>query len=97
MVKDCKLKVCVLSVIQPSKNHIYELRHGITCLRGFPSGQTQKVNRGLKFQIKEVEGLCYLCRENKGVDQLHGNDQLHGYHVADLHLCFSPMLKQVRS
>ena len=31
--------------------------------------------RVFKFQIKEVEGLCYLCSENKG------NDQLHGYFV----------------
>ena len=26
--------------------------------------------RGLKFQIKKVEGLYYLCSENKGTDQL---------------------------
>ena len=30
----------------------------------------QKVVRNLKFQIKEVEGLYYLCRESKGTDQL---------------------------
>ena len=29
--------------------------------------QPQKMARGLKFQIWEVEGLHYLCRENKGV------------------------------
>ena len=28
--------------------------------------------RGLKFGIKEVEGLYYLCSENKGAVQLHG-------------------------
>ena len=38
--------------------------------------------RGLKFRIKEVEGLYYLYRENKGADQLCG------YRAADLHLCF---------
>ena len=27
---------------------------------------TQKMFRGLKFRIKEVEGLYYLCSENKG-------------------------------
>ena len=27
-------------------------------------------------------GLCYLCSENKGADQLRG------YREADLHLCF---------
>ena len=38
--------------------------------------------RGLKFLIKEVEGLYYTCSENKGADQLHG------YREADLRLCF---------
>ena len=42
----------------------------------------QKMARGLKFQIYEVEGLYYLCRENKGADQLRG------YREADLRLCF---------
>ena len=42
--------------------------------------------RGLKFQIKEVEGLYYLCRENKGADQLRG--KLRAYREADLRLCF---------
>ena len=38
--------------------------------------------RGLKFRIKKVEGLYYLCSENKGADQLRG------YREADLRLCF---------
>ena len=38
--------------------------------------------RGLKFRISKVEGLYYLCRENKGADQLRG------YHETDLRLCF---------
>ena len=25
-----------------------------------------KMARGLKFRIKQVEGLCYLCSETKG-------------------------------
>ena len=34
--------------------------------------QLQKMARGLKFQILEVEGLLYLyCRKNIGTDQLH--------------------------
>ena len=37
---------------------------------------------GLKFRIEEVEGLHYLCSENKGADQLHG------FHAADFGLCF---------
>ena len=44
--------------------------------------QPHKMVRGLKFQIYEVEGLYYLCSENKGTDQLRG------YREADLRLCF---------
>ena len=44
--------------------------------------QQQKMARGLKFQIKKVDGLYYLCSENKGTDQLCGD------RAADLHLCF---------
>ena len=34
--------------------------------------QLQKMARGLKFRIKKVERLYYLCSENKGADQLRG-------------------------
>ena len=44
--------------------------------------QLQKMARVLKFRIKNVEGLYYLCSENKGADQLRG------YREADLRLCF---------
>ena len=44
--------------------------------------QLQKKARGLKFRIKKVEELYYLCSENNGADQLHG------YREADLRLCF---------
>ena len=44
--------------------------------------QLQKMARGLKFRIKKVEGLYYLCSENKGADQLRGHRK------ADLRLCF---------
>ena len=44
-----------------------------------------KMTRGLKFRIWKVEGLYYLCSENKGAGQLHGNRE------ADMHLCFSHM------
>ena len=44
--------------------------------------QPHKMVRGLKFRIYEVEGLYYLCSENKGADQLRG------YREADLRLCF---------
>ena len=32
--------------------------------------QPHKMARGLKFRIKEVEGLYYLCSKTKGADQL---------------------------
>ena len=44
--------------------------------------QLQKMATGLKFRIKEVEGLYYLCSKNKGADQLRV------YREADLRLCF---------
>ena len=44
--------------------------------------QLHKMAIGLKFRIYEVEGLYYLCSENKGADQLRG------YREADLRLCF---------
>ena len=46
------------------------------------TGQPQKMARGMKFQMQEVERFYYLCSENKGTDQLCG------YRAADLHLCF---------
>ena len=53
--------------------------------------QPHKMARGLKFRIKEVEGLYYLCSENKGADQLRG------YREADLRLCFRICKKPVFS
>ena len=47
--------------------------------------QLQKMARGLKFQIEKVEGLYYVCSENKGADQLRG------FREADLCLSFSHM------
>ena len=41
----------------------------------------QSMIRDLKFRLREVEKLFYLCSESKGADQLHG------YRVADLRLC----------
>ena len=43
--------------------------------------QLLEMARSLKFRISEVEGLYYLCSENKGADQLRG------YREADLRLC----------
>ena len=62
-----------------------------TGLRGFRPDPTkpQKMTRGLKIRIKEVEGLYYLCNKNKGADQLRGE--------ADLRLCFRICKKPVFS
>ena len=48
--------------------------------------QLQKIARGLKFRSKKVEGLYYLCSENKAADQLNRE--------ADLRLCF-PICKML--
>ena len=53
--------------------------------------QSQKMIRGLKFWIKEVEVLYYPSSENKGADQLRG------YREADLRLCFRICKKPVFS
>ena len=53
--------------------------------------QSQKIARGLKFRIYEVEGLYYPCSENKGVDQLRS------YCAADLRLCLRICKKPVFS
>ena len=44
--------------------------------------QLQNMAKGLKFRIKKVEGLYYICSENKGADQFRG------YREAALRLCF---------
>ena len=51
----------------------------------------QKMANDLKFLIKKVEELYYLCSENKGADQLRGD------RAADLCLCFHKCKKQVFS
>ena len=56
-----------------------------------PGCQPHKMARGLKFRLKEVEGLYYLCSENNGADQLRG------YREADLCLCFRIFKKPVFS
>ena len=58
---------------------LFESHHEKTCLWSSLTrcntnwaGQPQKMARGLKFWVKEVEGFHYLSSENKGADQLHG-------------------------
>ena len=53
--------------------------------------QPQKMPSGWKIWVKEIEGLYYLCSENKGADQLRG------YPAPDLRLCFHILQKQVFS
>ena len=67
---------------------LYEPRHEKTNVLVFDMSdtnravQSQKIARGLKFRFKKVEGLYYLCSENKGADHVRG------YREADLRLCF---------
>ena len=77
---------------------LFEPRCEETGLRGFPTWsdinmavQPQKMSRGMKFRIKEVEGLYYPCSRNKGADQLHV------YREAYLRLCFRICKKPVFS
>ena len=53
--------------------------------------QLQKMARGLKFGILEVEGFYYICSVNKGADQLRS------YSTADLCLCIPICKRQVFS
>ena len=53
--------------------------------------QPQKMARGMKFCIKELEGLYILCSEKKGADQLCS------YRATDMHLPFRICKKQVFS
>ena len=43
----------------------------------------------LDYMIMEVEVFYYLCRENKG------SDQLHSYRAADLCFCFRIFIHKV--
>ena len=63
--------------------------------------QPQRMARGLKFQIYVVDGLYFLCSENKGADQLCGYAQdnlaplfLHmqkvGFLMTQLKFCCTP-------
>ena len=52
---------------------------------------TEECLRLENFLILEVEELHYLCSEKQGTDKLHG------YHAADLHLCFCKCKSQVFS
>ena len=86
-----------MSLLASQKSCIFLLKTGLyEPLReknlplGFPNSsntnravQPQEMARGFKFQIREVDGLYYLCCANKGADQL----QCH--HAADPHLCFA--------
>ena len=68
-------------MLKSSKSLFYCLSHSNQAV------QPQKMARGMKFRIKKVEELYYLCSENKGTVQLRG------YREADLRLFFSHMQK----
>ena len=51
--------------------------------------QPHKMARGLKFRIKKVEGLYYLCSENKGANQLRSSASLFSHIYICKKLVFS--------
>ena len=53
--------------------------------------QPQKMVKGLKIRIQDVEGLYYPCSKTNGADQLRN------YCAADLCLCFLICKMQVFS
>ena len=63
--------LCTCVFIFHFQSIIIEPRHEITCLRVFdqvrlkPSGQPQKLARGLKFRIRKLEILYYLGSEQQ--------------------------------
>ena len=80
---------------QPARRKcVFEPRREKTCLRDFrhkPGCISAEDSRRLKFWSYEVEGLYYLCSENKGADQLRN------YCAADLSLCFRICKKPIFS
>ena len=88
-MKGCNV-VPVMNALN-SLNHIYEPRHEKANFLVSDTNQSsdtnqavqlQKIPSGLKFRIQKVEGLFYLCSENKGTDHIRG------YREANLRLCF---------
>ena len=77
-------KICFSHLVMKNLSLVFRTRSNTNW-----AVQSQKMVRGLKFHFQEVEGLYYLCSENKGADQLRGN------RAADLRLCFWICKKQV--
>ena len=78
LINDCHMIIKIASIFKPylEKTCFRICKQQMSLVMGKPTA------RGLKFRIKEVEGLYYPCSENKGADQLRG------YREADLRLCF---------
>ena len=91
--------VAVMQQIKWTNKNLNELRRKKTGLSsGSPTRldinqtvQPQKMARGVKFWILEVEGLYYLCTKNKDADLLPC------YRAADLRLVLHICEKQVFS
>ena len=62
-----------------SRNPVFGISDQVRHKRGYT---TTEDDWWLEISDLEVEGLYYLCSENKGADQLRG------CRAADLHLCF---------
>ena len=64
------LKVRDVYIYEPSRQNLSSgLLAWSNTNRALQPQKMNRFNRGLKFQIKEEEGLYYLCSENKGAGQ----------------------------
>ena len=78
MTTICQMLILRKTSLNLTSLILYERHHEKTCLLwGFPTRsdtnwaiQPLKMATGLKFRIKEVEGLYYLCSEIKEADKL---------------------------
>ena len=74
------LAITFFGYLQNNEKNAHAIFSDFSRSSGFPTRSDtnraeqliKKMARGLKFRIYEVEGLYYVCSENKGADQLRG-------------------------
>ena len=93
VINDC---ITLKTECRGSRCFILDLCSRQNLYSGFPTRsdtnravQPQKMTRDLKSRVKKEEGLYCLCSETKGADQLRG------FRIADLRLCFRICKKRI--
>ena len=74
------LAITFFGYLQNNEKNAHAIFSDFSRSSGFPTRSDtnraeqliKKMARGFKFWIYEVEGLYYICSENKGADQLRG-------------------------